>query len=190
MTDAAGARPESPVDRAIREAVERGEFDDLPGKGKPLPGAGRIGPVDGDWWVRGYLQREGLSGEALLPPSIQLRKELDRLDDTVARFTDERRVREHVEEVDARVVDHMRYPAGPRVPIRRPDVDAVVARWRAAREARDGTGPASEERTTGVGRPGHGVPSEPARRRWWSRFRRRRRARPGPTGADTDGRAG
>lgn len=27
---------ESAVDKAIREAMERGEFDDLPGKGKPL----------------------------------------------------------------------------------------------------------------------------------------------------------
>jgi DnaJ family protein C protein 28 len=29
-------RWESSVDRAIREAMERGEFDDLPGQGKPL----------------------------------------------------------------------------------------------------------------------------------------------------------
>ena len=50
-------RFESPVDRTIREAVERGDFDDLPGKGKPLPGAGRIGPVDENWWIRGYLER-------------------------------------------------------------------------------------------------------------------------------------
>lgn len=126
-------RFESPVDRSIREAVERGDFDDLPGKGEPLPGAGRVGPVDENWWVRGYLEREGLSGEALLPPSVQLRKELDRIDTTVARFVDERRVREHVAEVNSRVVDHMRHPAGPRVPIRKLDADAVVERWRQAR---------------------------------------------------------
>jgi DnaJ family protein C protein 28 len=27
---------ESPVERQIREAIERGDFDDLPGKGKPI----------------------------------------------------------------------------------------------------------------------------------------------------------
>lgn len=153
-------RFESPVDRAIREAVERGDFDDLPGKGKPLPGAGRLGPVDENWWVRGYLEREGLSGDALLPPSVQLRKELDRIDATVARFVDERRVREHVEEVNSRVVDHMRHPIGPRVPIRKLDADEVVARWRQARGQRR-SAPAP-------------VPSEPpARRNWWQRLRRR-----------------
>jgi hypothetical protein len=33
-------RYESPADRAIREAMERGEFDDLPGAGKPLTNLG------------------------------------------------------------------------------------------------------------------------------------------------------
>lgn len=43
------------VDRIIREAMEAGEFDDLPGTGKPIPGAGR---VDDDlWWVRSWFQR-------------------------------------------------------------------------------------------------------------------------------------
>lgn len=45
-------------------------------------------------------------------------------------------MREHVEEVNSRVVDHMRHPMGPRVPIRRLDADEVVARWHAARERR------------------------------------------------------
>ncbi|GLZ01820.1 hypothetical protein Acsp02_90710 [Actinoplanes sp. NBRC 103695] len=31
---------ESAVDRQLREAQERGEFDNLPGAGKPLRGAG------------------------------------------------------------------------------------------------------------------------------------------------------
>ncbi|BBG05260.1 MULTISPECIES: DnaJ family domain-containing protein [Pseudonocardia] len=162
---AADPRFESPVDRAIREAVERGDFDDLPGKGQPLPGAGRTGPVEENWWVRGYLEREGLSGEALLPPSVQLRKELDRIDDTVARFTDERRVREHVAEIDARVVDHMRYPVGPRVPIHRPDADAVVARWRATRVRRGRPAPVPHDSA--------GSAAEPVRDRWWHRLRRR-----------------
>ncbi|ANY06976.1 J-domain-containing protein [Pseudonocardia sp. HH130630-07] len=148
-------RFESPVDRSIREAVERGDFDDLPGKGRPLPGAGGTGPVDENWWIRGYLQREGISGDALLPPSVQLRKELDAIDTTVAGFRDERRVREHVAEVNSRVVDHMRHPMGPRVPIRKLDADEVVSRWRHAREQRR-TVPAAPE-------------PAPPRRRWWRR---------------------
>jgi Domain of unknown function (DUF1992) len=42
-------RWESAVDRQIREAQEAGEFDRLPGLGRPLPGAG--GEYDEDWWV-------------------------------------------------------------------------------------------------------------------------------------------
>ena len=41
---------ESLVERRIREAQERGEFDDLPASGKPLEGL--RGSDDPDWWVR------------------------------------------------------------------------------------------------------------------------------------------
>ena len=48
-------RQEGFVDRVIREAMERGEFDDLPGKGRPIPG---VGTVDTDgWWIRSWVQR-------------------------------------------------------------------------------------------------------------------------------------
>jgi len=46
---------ESLSERLIREAIEAGEFDDLPGAGKPLPDAGM---ADDDlWWVREWLKR-------------------------------------------------------------------------------------------------------------------------------------
>lgn len=46
---------QSRAERLIRKAMEAGEFDDLPGTGKPIPGAGG---VDNElWWVRSWLQR-------------------------------------------------------------------------------------------------------------------------------------
>jgi len=48
-------RYESLPERLIREAIEAGELDDLPGAGKPLPGAGV--PDDDLWWVRDWLKR-------------------------------------------------------------------------------------------------------------------------------------
>jgi hypothetical protein len=48
-------------ERLIREAIESGEFDDLPGAGKPLPGAGS--PDDELWWVREWVQRNRDSAE-------------------------------------------------------------------------------------------------------------------------------
>ena len=62
---------ESAVEKAIREAQERGQFDNLPHSGKPLPGLD--GPDDELWWVRNYVRREGLSGEEFLPESLLLR---------------------------------------------------------------------------------------------------------------------
>jgi hypothetical protein len=123
---------ESLIDQQIREAAERGEFDDLPGAGKPLPGLG--GPDDELWWLKGYLKREGLSGEALLPPSLQLRAEVERLPDTVRDLPSEQAVREAVADLNRRIADWLRAPTGPHVPIRLARVDEVVERWRAAHQ--------------------------------------------------------
>ena len=48
-------RFESLPERLIREAIEAGEFDDLPGEGEPIPGAGTVD--DELWWVRAWLKR-------------------------------------------------------------------------------------------------------------------------------------
>lgn len=53
---------ESDIDRIIREAIEAGEFDDLPGTGRPLPGAGTSD--DEYWWVREWLKRNLADREA------------------------------------------------------------------------------------------------------------------------------
>jgi hypothetical protein len=49
---------ESWIDRQIREAEERGEFDNLPGAGKPLKDLDK--PQDADWWVKRLIARENL----------------------------------------------------------------------------------------------------------------------------------
>ena len=48
------------MDQQIRMAQERGEFDDLPGMGKPLPGRGT--QDDELWWLRSYLHLRAPSG--------------------------------------------------------------------------------------------------------------------------------
>ena len=109
-------RYESAVEKAIREAVERGEFDDLPGKGRPLP---NLADTDENWWIKGYLRREGVPSDALLPTPIQLRKEVERLPETVRDLPTERAVRDLVAELNARIAAYLRAPDGPRVPLRR-----------------------------------------------------------------------
>lgn len=48
------------AERLIQEAIEAGDFDDLPGAGKPLPGAGKHD--DDLWWVRAWLRRNDVGG--------------------------------------------------------------------------------------------------------------------------------
>jgi hypothetical protein len=50
---------ESVVERQIRLAMERGEFADLPGKGKPIEGLEES--YDPLWWVKRWSEREGVT---------------------------------------------------------------------------------------------------------------------------------
>ena len=52
-------RFESLVDRRIREAAERGEFDDLPGSGEPLEILDE--PYEANWWLKRWFRREKVS---------------------------------------------------------------------------------------------------------------------------------
>jgi hypothetical protein len=150
-------RCESVVDKAIREAMERGEFDDLPGKGKPLPGLD--GPDDDEWWVRDYIRREGLTTEDLLPESLLLRRQLERLDESVADLRTEQAVRDHVEELNRQVRRARVVSDGPPVVLRQAVADDVVARWRAGHPSPPAAEPAVASGT-------------PAKRSWWRRTRR------------------
>jgi hypothetical protein len=121
---------ESWIDRQIREARERGAFDNLPGAGKPIPGIRRR---DENWWVKGLIERENL--EPVLPTTLSLRKESEQLMDRVAEERTEEAVREVVEDLNARIIDSRRRQVdGPNIWLKTFNVDRVVERWRARRE--------------------------------------------------------
>jgi hypothetical protein len=117
------------VERLIREAQERGEFDDLPGAGKPLPSF--EGQDDENWWIRGLIEREHLDMTAALPPQLALRKEAQVLPARIMQESSEQRVREVLEDFNARVRELWRRPMdGPLVVARTVDVDRLVDEWR------------------------------------------------------------
>ena len=121
---------ESWVERQIREAMERGDFDNLPGAGKPLPGLN--GRDDEDWWIKGFLEREKIPMP--LPASLALRKEIAELPQTLADVRDEAEVRRLVGDLNERIRDsHRRKIDGPAVVLRPVDVEAAVAGWRTSR---------------------------------------------------------
>lgn len=44
------------AENRIREAIAQGQFDNLPGEGKPIPGIDD--PYDELWWFKQWLRRE------------------------------------------------------------------------------------------------------------------------------------
>jgi DnaJ-like protein len=120
------------VDLQVRKAMERGDFDNLPGAGKPL----RLPDThDPDWWVKRLIERENLSNVA--PPAIGLRREDAELDETLDAEATEDGVRRLVDDFNHRVVEARRQlQGGPPVITPTRDVDGEVERWRARRTAR------------------------------------------------------
>ncbi|MDN3020535.1 DUF1992 domain-containing protein [Streptomyces sp. S.PB5] len=127
---------ESWVDKQIRDAQGRGDFDRLTGTGEPLP-ADLETPYDELWWIRRKMAREGL---AALPPSLALRKEAE--DTLAAALTapSEHTVRKLITDVNTKIRDMMfRPPPGPPLGMKPYDVEDVVRLWRERRSAAGGS---------------------------------------------------
>lgn len=170
------------ADELVRQAIARGEFDDLPLAGKPIPGLTRHDP---DWWLKAYLEREHATGVG--PEAFLLRRDDAALDARIDRERTEAGVRDVVEEFNARVVAARRQLlGGPPVVTPTRDVDAEVARWHARRAAAAAAPapttpaprtpapptpapPTSALPTSAPPTPAPPAPTATARRRWFGR---------------------
>jgi hypothetical protein len=148
------------VDQQIRIAMERGDFDDLPGAGKPIEGLDR--DHDPDWWLNQMIEREKI---VVLPPSIQLRKDDAALDDVLDKLFREEDVRRELADFNAKVLRARYSPQDGQPPlVTMPrDIEESVAAWTTRRAERRAAAAAAARQTT-----------EPAaqsgrRRRWWKR---------------------
>jgi hypothetical protein len=143
----------------VRDAMAHGKFDNLKYAGKPIPGLG--GTYDPDWWIKGLIQREHLTG--LGPKALLLRVEDAQLDERLDELFTEREVRAAVEDFNARVVDARRQlEGGPPVVTKTRDVDGEVRRWRMRREERNA---ASRELEAAAEEERRNKP-----RTWWRRL--------------------
>jgi hypothetical protein len=162
------------IDQQINEAAERGAFDNLPGAGKPLP----KGETGGDAWLRNYLAREGVAAEELLPTPLRLRKERERLDETVSELRTEAEVRDVVRDLNRRIMEWRRIPTGPSIFLSLVGEEAMVSRWRQGQSTAPATPTTQATQATPTptqpARPRAGR-REPLRPRWWHRLARRRR---------------
>jgi hypothetical protein len=122
----AGVAWESWVEERIRESMDRGEFDDLPGAGKPLPNIDQ--PHDGMWWLKEKLRREKVS---LLPPALAVRRELEDALERIAKADTESAVRQIVTAINERIVQvNSQTTSGLPTSVMPLNVDRVIQDWR------------------------------------------------------------
>jgi hypothetical protein len=138
----------------IRDAMAHGKFDNLKYAGKPIPGLGEA--YDPDWWVKGLIQRENLTGMG--PKAILLRTEDSELDARIDAQFAEKQVRDILADFNKRVIDARRQlQGGPPVITKTRDIDAEVERWRERRAERTAAAAAQQ--------------AEPElKRSWWRRI--------------------
>jgi hypothetical protein len=154
-----GVSFETWVERQIARAQAEGQFDDLPGAGKPLPRRSEDESVHE--WVVEKARKENIDLFGMLPPGLALRKEREDLPQRIAVLPSEAAVRALIEDFNARVQAQWRRPQlrADVVP-GMADEDELVAGWRLDRPPPPPPLPSADE---------------PApRARWW-RLRAHRR---------------
>ncbi len=119
------------IDQQISEAMERGEFDNLAGAGKPLPKHND----DTEAWAIDWARREGGSTDEMLPTPLKLRKQSARLVEAVPGLRSEQDVREACAELNERIMQWRKLPLGPNIFVALVDEEKMVGLWRDAQPA-------------------------------------------------------
>lgn len=124
-----GASIGSWIEAQISAAMQEGAFDNLPGAGKPLPKSGQ--GYDPDRWVKQLIEREGAS---ITPPSLELRRKVERELAAIGTLADEGAVRLRIAALNGEIA---RFNAtaveGLPTNLATLDIDQVVTRWRQSR---------------------------------------------------------
>ena len=128
------------IERQITEAIERGEFEGLPGAGRPIRDIDAR--RDEMAWIREKLRREKAAPPP--PPAIQIRIDVDAALASLGALTSEAQVRSLVEHLNDRIRTVNRTTVtGPPTTLGPMPVEEVLERWHRVRAARAPDGPAS-----------------------------------------------
>lgn len=141
MSGSNGKKPIDPkfwealTEQRIRDAQEAGEFDRLPGFGKPIPGIDE--PHDENWWVKRKLERERISA---LPPALEIRRDREQTLARLGSIAGEAEARQTLEELNERIRKaHFSAVWGPPSDTLPVDVAAELERWRATQPQTPGS---------------------------------------------------
>jgi hypothetical protein len=161
---------ESWIDRQIRVGMEQGDFDNLPGAGKPIADIDEVS--DDLWWVKQKLKRENVS---FLPASLVLRKEAEVAREAAAQADSEEDVRRIIAAINAKIREAIRIPPdGPPLNMVPFNIERLLTQWRSERlavEQQPAVNSTAEHTMAG--------PSSTRQDRWWRRAFRRHRTQPG-----------
>ena len=127
---------DSLAEERIQSAQAEGQFDHLPGFGKPIPGIDE--PHDELWWVKDKLKREQLSS---LPPALAIRLDVETTLNRVfgvpsaagaaLSHPTEAEVRREIEALNERIRKaSFAVTWGPPVDVQPLDVERVIDDWR------------------------------------------------------------
>ena len=120
----AGKSWESWIEEQVNRARDEGQFDNLEGAGKPLPGL--TDGYDPDWWVKKLVQRERVS-----IPSLELLRKVEVEMAKILALRREPDVRARVAALNAEIARvNATAAAGPPTRLAPLDVEAIVEQWR------------------------------------------------------------
>jgi len=88
------------AERKIAEAMARGEFDDLPGRGKPLVPEDDLAAVPAELRMAYKI----LKNAGFVPPEVELRREIVSLRELLDRLDDEEERRKKRRELDVKIL--------------------------------------------------------------------------------------
>jgi len=114
------------AEERIQAAQAEGQFDHLPGFGKPIPGIDE--PHDDLWWVKDKLKREQLSS---LPPALAIRLDVEKTLALIENLPSEAEVLQAVAALNGRISKaSFAVVWGPPVDVMPLDLDEIVNHWK------------------------------------------------------------
>jgi hypothetical protein len=129
------------IERQITEAIERGEFEGLPGAGRPIADLG--GRRDEMTWIREKLRRERAAPPP--PPAIQIRIDVDAALASLGSLTTEAEVRSLAEHLNDRIRTVNRTTvSGPPTTLGPLPIEEVLERWHRVRGTAASADPAHD----------------------------------------------
>lgn len=117
------------IEAQISAAMQEGAFDNLKGAGKPLPNSGQ--GYDPDRWLKQLIEREGAH---MTPPSLELRRKVERELAAIETLAEEAAVRARIAALNAEIAKFNATAIdGPPTNLVPLDIEKVIARWREKR---------------------------------------------------------